>query len=61
MNVRGVKPDNRVVEVRKMSDGSLHAVSASGKTFVISADHDVAQAFLIHTMLHADELREVAT
>lgn len=57
MQVRGIKPDNRVVEIQKLPDGSLRATQASGQVSVIAAEDEHAQAFIVYTMLHANELR----
>lgn len=54
--IRGIRPENKVVEVRKLSDGSLRAVRANGSTFVVSAESELAQAFVVYTMLNAQEL-----
>lgn len=54
--IRGIKPENRVVRLEKLADGSIRAHQASGNAFIVSADFPDVQAFIVYTMIHADEV-----
>lgn len=54
--IRPIRPENRVVRIRKLPDGGMKCVQASGAEFTIPAGEDQMQAFVIFTMLHANEL-----
>jgi len=57
-DIRPITRENRVKSISKLANGDMQCTQNNGNVFVIKAKDDVLQAFVVFTMMHADDCCE---